>query len=114
MFSGNNYVPLNVPAHKTWVRKRSIPAVFVLFTQEIITFCRDKGYNFDGERKQFVEDDTVNIHSASDLLVALLDNLMETNICNFIETRSQTENLSLHVDNILGKISEQTILDTHC
>ena len=74
--------------------------------------CRDEGYNFDGERKQLAEGDTASIRSASDLLIALLDSLVETNICNFIEARSQTENLSLHVDNASGKISEQTILDT--
>ena len=112
MFSGNDYVLLSVPARKTWVQKRSVSITFILFAQEVITLCRDEGYNFDGERKQLAEGDTASIRSASDLLIALLDSLVETNICNFIEARSQTENLSLHVDNASGKISEQTILDT--
>lgn len=103
---------LSVPARKTWVQKRSVSITFILFAQEVITLCRDEGYNFDGERKQLAEGDTASIRSASDLLIALLDSLVETNICNFIEARSQTENLSLHVDNASGKISEQTILDT--
>ena len=55
------------------------------------TLCRDEVYNFDGERKQLAEGDTASIRSASDLLIALLDSLVETNICNFIEARSQTE-----------------------
>ena len=112
VFSGNDYVLLSVPARKTWVQKRSVSITFILFAQEVITLCRDEGYNFDGERKQLAEGDTASIRSASDLLIALLDSLVETNICNFIEARSQTENLSLHVDNASGKISEQTILDT--
>ena len=106
VFSGNDYVLLSVPARKTWVQKRSVSITFILFAQEVITLCRDEGYNFDGEG------DTASIRSASDMLIALLDSLVETNICNFIEARSQTENLSLHVDNASGKISEQTILDT--
>ena len=98
VFSGNDYVLLSVPARKTWVQKRSVSITFILFAQEVITLCRDEGYNFDGERKQLAEGDTASIRSASDLLIALLVSLVETNICNFIEARSQTENLSLHVD----------------
>lgn len=76
VFSGNDYVLLSVPARKTWVQKRSVSITFILFAQEVITLCRDEGYNFDGERKQLAEGDTASIRSASDLLIALLDSLV--------------------------------------
>ncbi|MFQ8735245.1 MAG: CorA family divalent cation transporter [Bilophila wadsworthia] len=77
VFSGNDYVLLSVPARKTWVQKRSVSITFILFAQEVITLCRDEGYNFDGERKQLAEGDTASIRSASDLLIALLDSLVK-------------------------------------
>ncbi len=112
VFSGTDYVLLSVPARRTWEQKRSVSITFLLFAHEVITLCRDDGYNFAGERKQIAEGEISGIHSASGLFVYLLDSLLETNIVSFIQARSQTENLSAHADNAAGRISERVILDT--
>ena len=112
VFSGADYVLLSVPARRTWEQKRAVSITFLLFAHEVITLCRDDGYNFASERKQIAEGEISGIGSASDLFVYLLDSLLETNIVGFIQARSQTESLSAHVDNATGRISERVILDT--
>ena len=82
VFSGNDYVLLSVPARKTWVQKRSVSITFILFAQEVITLCRDEGYNFDGERKQLAEGDTASIRSAGVVRISSTAELRNSPRCS--------------------------------
>ncbi len=110
VFSSGEYVLLSVPTRRSWSQKYAVSVTFILFEHEVITLRREDGYSFSEERKHLAEGEIAGIETAPDLFVYLLDNLVETNICNFIEARSHTEELSSQIDSNVGRFSEQNIL----
>lgn len=112
VFSGSDYLLVSVSGRQTWEQKRAVPVTFLLFAHEVITLSPIDGYSFEEDRQQIASGEVAGIGCAPDLFAYLLDSLVEKNICIYIDARSQTETLSLQVDNAGRRISERLILDT--
>lgn len=112
VFSGSDYLLVSVSGRQTWEQKRAVSITFLLFAHEVITLSPVDGYSFEEDRQQIASGEVAGIGCAPDLFAYLLDSLVEKNICIYIDARSQTETLSLQVDNAGRRISERLILDT--
>lgn len=105
-----NAIMLSLPVRRIWDQNDTAFVTFIMQERRVVTLHAKDAYDFAPLLKQLMEGGAVAVTDAPSLLLVLFENLIETNICCFIDARAKTEELSSRVDKAPRSVKEYEVV----
>lgn len=110
--SAEGYILLGMPVRANWATPQAAYIVLLLLPGEVVTLTEKEEHGLESLQHPLCSGDAQSIRSASDLLLYLLDNLIESNIRHYVELRNHTEQLSEKINALSKGVPSRELVRT--